>query len=357
MFLERRFAELVLLHESCFNAHLPNYRTMSLIIAHRLKYSLITPSNKNAIVTNVLHDLRFEEVMMGWGAFFLHDLDLEKMKIRAMPEEDSTELIKAFKIPFENAPKEKEPQPLKLTHQRGSEEYPWGEIVTHLRIIELITTVPDQFLKAPIYTPSGSLKHPDSSLLFMSFTHQIWLLLTDHFATFVDIPQSLEDAMDVWTLKSIRKMTGNISVFPTYDGLIQQEGKLEMKPTMIFGNRRKFYFPTLDELEDSPLRPLKNLNAYYLCSYCDILDTQSQEQIENLNQDLDLIFSKLQCLPASVCERKKCTIWKTHNGKLEFVTNALYYRVKGISSEKETLVHRRGQLNTLAFEKKIHEKV
>jgi hypothetical protein len=355
MFLERRFAELVLLHESCFNAHLPNYRIMSLIIGHLLKYSMITPSNKNAIVANVLRDLRFEEVMMGWGAFFLHDLDLEKMKLRAIPVEDSTELIKTFKIPFEHALKEKEPPPLKLSHQRASKDYPWGDIVTHLRLIELITTVPDQFLKVPIHTPSGSLKHPDSSLLFMSFTHQIWLLLSDQFSTCVSIPQSLEDAMDVWTLKSIRKISGNISVFPTYDGLIRQQGKT--KPTEIFGNRRKIFFPTPDELDSSPLRPFKNLNVYYLRSYCDILETQSQEQIENLNHDLDLIFSTLQCLPASVCERKKWIIWKTHGGKLEFVTNALYYRVKGISSQKETLVHRRGQLNTLAFQKKVHERV
>lgn len=355
MFLERRFAELVLLHESCFNAHLPNYRVMSLIIGHLLKYSLITPSNKNAIVTSVLRDLRFEEVMMGWGAFFLHDLDLKKIKLRAIPEEDSTELIKTFKIPFEHSPKEKEPPQLKLSHKRASEDYPWGEIVTRSRLIELMMTVPDQFLKAPIHMPSGSLRHPDSSLLFMSFTHQIWLLLSDQFSTFVSIPESLEDAMDVWTLKSIRKISGNISLFPTYDGLIRQQEKT--KPTEIFGNRRNFFFPTLDELDGSPLRPFKNLNVYYLRNYCDILETQPQEQIESLNHDLDLIFSKLQCLPASVSERKKQIIWKTHGGKLEFVTNALYYRVKGISSEKETLVHRRGQLNTLAFQKKLHERV
>jgi hypothetical protein len=328
---------------------------MSLVIGHLLKYSLITPSNKNAIVTNVLRDLRFEEVMMGWGAFFLHDLDLEKMKLRAIPEEDSTELIKTFKIPFDHAPKEKEPPPLKLSHQRASEDYPWGEIVTDSRLKELIMTVPDQFLKVPIHTPSGTLKHPDSSPLFMSFTHQIWDLLSNKFSISVDIPQSLEDAMHVWTLKSIKKLSGNISVIPTYDGLIRQQGK--MKPTDIFGDRRKIFFPTRAELDGSPLRPFVNVNTYYLRSYFDILETQSQEQIENLHHDLDLIFSTLQCLPASVYERKKWIIWKARGGKLEFVTNALYYRVKGISSEKETLVHRRGQLTTLALKKKVHERM
>jgi len=328
---------------------------MSLIIGHLLKYSLITPSSKNAIITKVLRDLRFEEVMMGWGAFFLHDLDLKKMKLCAIPAEDPTELIKTFKIPFEHAPKEKEPPPLKLSRQRASEDYPWGEMVTHLRLIELITTVPEQFVKAPIHALSGSLKHRDSSPLFMSFTHQIWLLLSDQFATCVSIPESLEDAMDVWTLKSIREISANISFLPTYDGLIRQKGK--MKPTEIFGNRRKVFFPTPDELEGSPLQPFKDLSTYYLWSYIHILDTQTEEQIENLNHDLDLIFSSLQCLPASGCETRKQTIWKTHGGKLEFLINALYYRVKGISVEKETLVHRRGQLNTLAFRKKLHERV
>lgn len=292
---------------------------------------------------------------MGWGAFFLHDLDLKKMKLHGIPEEDSTDLIKTFKSPFEHAQKEKEPPSLKLSHQRASEDYPWGEMVSHSRLIELIKTVPDQFLKAPIHSPYESLKHPDSSPLFMSFTHQIWLLLSDQFSTSVGIPQNLEDAMNIWTLKSIRKISGNISVFPTYDGLIQQQAK--MKPTDNFGNRRKIFFPPPDELHGSPLQPFNDLNDYYLRTYYNILETQPQGQVDNLNHDLDLIFSTLQCLPASVCDGKKRIIWKTHGGKLEFVTNALYYRVKGISSEKEILVHRRGQLNTLTLQKKLHERV
>src|SRR5882762_1005085 len=132
MFLEKRFSELLLLHESCFNARLPNYRLMSLVIGHLLRYSIITPTSKNAVITKGLRDLRFEEVMMGWGAFFLHDLDLKKMELRAIPGADPTELIKTFKIPFEHASKEKEPPLLKLSHQRASEDYPWGEMVTQL---------------------------------------------------------------------------------------------------------------------------------------------------------------------------------------------------------------------------------
>jgi len=226
--------------------------------------------------------------------------------------------------------------------------------VSQLRIMELIMTVPDQFLKAPIHTPYASLKHGDSSLLFRSFTHEIWLLLSDQFSICASIPESLEGAMNVWTLKSIKKISDNISFLLTYDGFTWQKGK--KKTTEIFGNRRKIFFPTPGELEGSPLRPFKDLD-YYLSTYHRILETQSEDQIKNLNHDLDLIFSTLQCLPASVCERTKQTIWKTHSGKLEFVVNALYYRVKGISLEKETLVHRRGQLNTLAFQKKLHERV
>jgi hypothetical protein len=277
------------------------------------------------------------------------------MKLPAIPEEDPPELKKTFKIPFEHAPRQKEPPPLKLSHQRASEDYPWGEMVTHLRLIELVTTVPDQFVKAPIHTTSGSLKHRDSSPLFMSFTHQIWLLLSDQFSISVSIPQSLDEAMDVWTLKNIKKISTDISFLPTYDGLIWQRGKI--KPTEIFGNRRKIFFPKPDELEGSPLRPFKDLSTYYLCSYIRILETQTEEQIENLNHDLDLIFSSLQCLPASGCEPRKQTIWKTHGGKLEFVINSLYYRLKGISLEKETFVHRRGQLNAPAFQKKLHERM
>ncbi|KAF8803046.1 hypothetical protein BYT27DRAFT_7226128 [Phlegmacium glaucopus] len=357
-FLERRFTELLLLHESCFNARLPNYRLMSLIIVHLLRHSLVTPIIKDVVVAQVLRELRFEEVMMGWGAFFLHDLDLKRMKLPAVPGEDPKSLVKAYKTPFKpDAPKEKVPPPLKLSHERVSKDYPWGEMVAQSRLIELIQTVPDQFLKTPINMPSGSLKHRDSSPIFMSFTHQIWLLLAGQFSSkAVEVPGNLKEAMDVWTLKSIQKMYGNIiSVLPTQDGLIQETEKI--KPRETFGNRRKIFFPTPDELEGSPLQPFTDHPTYYLFSYHHILDNQTEEQIENLNHDLDLIFSKLQCLPASMRERKKVTIWKTHAGNLEFVVNALYYRIKGISTEKESPAQRRSQLNAPAFRKKLYEKM
>ena len=82
---------------------------MSLIIGYLLRHSLVTPSIKNASIAEVFRELRFEEVMMGWGAFFLHDLDLNKMKLYTVPKQDTTGLIKAYKTPFETEVPKKNP--------------------------------------------------------------------------------------------------------------------------------------------------------------------------------------------------------------------------------------------------------
>ncbi|PPQ90204.1 hypothetical protein CVT25_001657 [Psilocybe cyanescens] len=354
-FLERRFTELCLLHERCFNFRLLNYRTMSLVIGHLLHHSLVTPIIKNMPITAVFRELRFEEVMMGWGIFLLHDLDWKKMKLLGVPDEDSAGLVNAYKLPFKQATLKKEVPLLKLCPQAISKDYPWGEMVTDSRLKELLQTVPSQFLKTPSPQLPGDLTHPDSALIFMAFTTQIWLLLSHQFNFVPDAPpRNLEEATAIWTLVNMQKLFGDISVLPTYDG-VEQELETGRPGNIIFRRRRKFFFPEPDRLDESPLKPFTTHNAYYLHTYHAILATQTKQQVEKLNHDLDVIFDTLQCLPASVYDRKRDLIWKTREGKLEFVVNAIYYRVKGILYEKENPVARRGQLNAPALQKKLHE--
>ena len=344
-----------MLHERCFNAHLPNYRLMSLIIGYLLRHVLVTPSIKDPDVTYALRELRFEEVIMSYGIFFLHELDLKKNQVPGLSTEDSKRLCEAYDTPFKLEKSIKKAPPLmQLTSQRATADYPWGKMVTYAQLNEIIQTVPNQLLKTPNTFPTDSLKHPDSALLFMSFTSQIWLLITEGFTVDSETSfESLEDAIDVWTLKGIQEKCSNgIIVHPTYDGLVVER---KNKPKDVFGGRKKFFFPSKDELNSSPLKPFSKYEAYYLNVYHQILETQEEESIRKLDEDLDLIFSKLQCLPASIRERNKDVLWTTHEGKLEFVLNATYFRIGGVFFEKESRVVRRAQLTNTAVDKKLYE--
>jgi hypothetical protein len=331
---------------------------MSLLILYLLRHCLTTPGVKNVELSGILRKLRFEEVMMGWGSFFLHELDLKRIRIPEVPEEDSTALIREYKAPFKAKQlKGKEPAPSKLTtHHRTTTLCPWGEIISESRLVELINTVPGQFFKDLMYSSKASLRHPDSSLLFMSFTSEIWLLLGKQFLPDeVNVPTNLEAAMDIWSLKSIQQICNDVIIHPTHD-LLKKMGPVERKKSEeVFGGKRRLFFPSRIDLDASPLKPLASHETSYLSRYHRVLRNQSAEETENLNTDLDDIFSKLQCLPAAMNERGKHTIWKTESGRVKFLVNSLYYRIKGISIEREACIRRRAQLTGPAFEKRVYE--
>jgi hypothetical protein len=342
-------------HERCFNARLPNYRLMSLIIGYLLRHVLVTPSIKDGDVSYALRELRFEEIMMSYGIFLLHDLNLKKNQLPGLSSEDSKGLCEAYDTPFQlEKSTKKAPPPMQLTSRRATTDYPWGKMVTYSQLKEIIQTVPNQLLKTPDPFPPDSLKHPDSTLLFMSFTSQIWLLIAEGFTINSQTSfEDLEDAIGFWTLKSIReKCSDSIILHPTYDGLVVER---KTKAKEIFGERKKFFFPLKDEMDSSPLQAFSKYDPYYLYAYHQILETQEDELIRKVDEDLDLIFSTLQCLPASVRERNKDVLWTTHEGKLEFVLNAAYYRIGGVFFEKESRVVRRAQLTNTAVDKKLYE--
>jgi hypothetical protein len=328
---------------------------MSLIIGYLLRHVLVTPSIKDPDVTYALREMRFEEVIMSHGIFFLHELDLKKNQVPGLSSKDSKRLSEAYDTPFklEKSTKEAPPQ-MQLTSRCATEDYPWGKMVTYSQLNKIIQTVSNQLLKTPDMFPPDSLKHPDSALLFMSFTSQIWLLIAGGFTVDSETSyENLEDAIGVWTLENIReKCSDSIIVHPTYDGLVVER---KTKSKDMFGGRRKFFFPLKDDLNGSPLEAFAKYDPYYLNMYHQILETQEEESIRKLDEDLDLIFSKLQCLPASVRERNKDVLWTTHEGKLEFVLNAAYYRIGGVFFEKESRVVRRAQLTNTAIDKKLYE--
>lgn len=357
-FMSRRFSELLLLHQNCLAARLPNYRFMSMLIVHLLRHSFVTPAVRDVELASALRELRFEEVMMGWGIFFLHDLNIKSLRLEGVPEGDTARLVKAYKTPFKE-PEQNDitlPLFLELSRSQAKKEFPFGETVPESRFEELINTQPDQFLRKPDSVDVFSLKHEDSEYLFRSFTSQIWLLVDKKFCNFQPpFPSDLGAAMEFWTVQNIKEICGSVVILPTYDGLILT-GRKKIKGAT-FGKRKQYFFPPASDLQKSPLEPFAGHQTHYLWNYYRILETNTKEKIKSLDNDLDLIFSQLQCLPASIRERGKDTVWKSQQGKVAFVVNAAFCRVKTIRAKKLNISRCRAQLTGPALQKRLYEQM
>ena len=62
----------------------------------------------------------------------------------------------------------------------------------------------------------------------------------------------------------------------------------------------------------------------------------SNDEIKELRDNLDNIFSNLQCLPPSKPPNKGGTvIWSAIGGKVQFITNSLFYRITEVCSKTQ----------------------
>lgn len=355
--LERRFRELLNVHEKCWNLRLENYRLMSLIIGHLLRHTFVTPRIKHQEVRNALEDTRFSQIVARFGLFFLHGLNLTTMRIRVLPEADPTGLIKAYKIPFKTKTKAIRPLPLSLLRTKKSIRYPWGTKLSQSMIKDLLLSIPDEFLMKPCSSEVLSLKISESNKIFRVFTSEIWTLLSPHYVTPPAIPGTLAEAISLWSLKNIRGSIciGDIFLHATYDGLELPAGK-KLKDTERFSGRRHIFFPEKTAGMRSPCTVFLEHATQYLSMYHYFHDTHTEEESQQLDEDLDGIFALLQCLPASTVTSKMDVVWNIKRGEIEFVVNGRYLPCQAVQFERAARIPR-AKLNRETVIKNHFEKM
>lgn len=320
---------------------------MALISGHLLRYSMITPIVKLTVLSVALRDLRFQEVMMMCGTFFLHEL--KNMKLRDLDvSEDPSILVKLFGHPFKPR-KKSSPEALALIPQKRTNEYPWGERVPLSRLVDLLNSVPEQFIKKHVVP---QMSHPDSAKIFMYFTKQIgWLLKEDRRGPELD-PRNLADAMQLWSVSKLQDRFHGIYLSPTFGGLICT-GRL---PQTQFKDQMEFFFPSKEKLDGSSIKAFPSEHhASYISCYYQILDSHSQEHVIKLKSDLGKIFDSLQCLPACTRDGKITNIWTENEaGQLQFLTNSKLYRLKAVS-ENSRKRRERAQLHMRLASQKVFD--
>jgi hypothetical protein len=303
---------------------------MSLVLGHFMRHVMVTPIPKEIDLVNTLRELRFEEIIRTFGIFYM-DISLKTLFCLQIPKQDSPYLVHVFKTPFITTSDNKA-APLALIPSQLSHQYPWGYSIQINQLQELIDTSPSQFLKPPSFLSEDDMQHPDSAGIFRYFSKDIWLLAREDLhqtSSNLDI-SDLTSAMKIWTTRQLKIHCHHVVLLPTFDR-IEVDGKL---PKTSFLGRRSFFFPEEKEIGTHPCHAYLSSQTSYLSLYYKAVK-QGEDSQRRINQDLDRIFSLLQCLPASIKKKQKIVIWQSGTERsLQFVINSAFYHVGRVTPSR-----------------------
>ena len=328
-----------------------------------MRHVMVTPQVSHNFLAEALRDVRFEEVMMSFGIFFLQELDVENGMLPDIQEEDDLEVQRTYgkttinKV-FQKQTTSKYPS-LALKKNALEEEYPWGASIPWKVLEELLSTVPGQFL-SPVDFDESSLGLQESKFLFIQFSGEIWLSAHSHYLKGGQCPEvhTLQDAIELWTLNGLKKTVTNFIILPSGHGLPGCPPR-HAQSQLSFEDRMSIYFPSPGVVSSHQASVLKHYshNMAYLDVYHKHLKELGEEKGSLLDRDLRLIFSHLQCLPTAAGDKKPHVVWQAHHSKLQFVANSRYYRISSIGHPEKSLTQttHKAQLPGTVIERRIYE--
>jgi len=178
----------------------PNYGLITSILSYMLQHVGITPIIKDHDVIEALADLHFNAISRRFGCFFLHNLDLSSGQLPDIQEEDSETLIwmlKGNKVTANTQPKGQTGNP---ADQPSFRSLTWKQLCDSLNTQKNPRTT----IKPFIWDHSW-LMFSVAEAIFCAFTTQWWLFQTDGgFTPMERAPFTLREAMDLWTLDSVK---------------------------------------------------------------------------------------------------------------------------------------------------------
>jgi hypothetical protein len=339
-----------------------NYGTISTLLIHLMRHVMVTPRVTHNFLAKALRDVRFEEVMMAFGVFFLQELDLEKGLLPDVQEEDDFEVERAYGKSIDKAPKkQKTPKYpyLALTKHALEKEYPWGTSIPWKLLEELLSTVPDQFLQ-PVEFDGSNLNLQESIFLFIQFSEEIWLSAHSHYLKSGQCPEfhTLQDAINMWTVDGLKTFVTDFIILPSGHGLPGCPPR-QAQSQQSFEDRMSIYFPSPSVVSSRQTSLWKHYSHHmaYLDVYHKHLKELDAEKGRLLDSDLRLIFSHLQCLPTAAGDKKPHVVWQAHHNKLQFVANSRYYPISEIGHPVKSVMQttHKAQLPGTVIERRIYE--
>ena len=358
-FLHRRLVELQNVQITLAQLQPSNYGTMSAIILHLMRFIMVTPRISHKFLRQALQHLQFRTISDRFGMFFLHKLKIKEGLLEDILSEDTQEV----RLTYAKALTKKKAQPAhphKMDDANDRKAYPWGPSPSWTRIQELLDTEPESFLRK--WKPDSNWKEPNHQQctdLFILFTRDLWLSLAEGFASLALLPKpkTLEEAMQSWTVPKIKQILGEhyCRFTACAHGLT---GKLppNLQNHTSFLSRRTTFFPdVLVEISGKSIWKPYTQNHGYISKYHNYIKEWRDEEVMQLNEDLDMIFSHLQCLPPSTSH----SIWTATRGKVIFVTNSTYYKVESVGGTRQADDYnerpKRPQASIPQLKKRLHK--
>jgi hypothetical protein len=363
-FLARRLVELENTQLHLARNRPTNYGTMTSVIMYLIRHIMVTPTIRNTFLNEALRDLRYASVMERFGIFFLHDLKLRNgvLYLRELPQEDPIEVVHLYGASLKSRMATVIDRPHRLI-ETTQQDYPWGADPSWSRIQQLLETEPENFLgKWKLDDDWMDPEHFLSEQLFILFTTQLWLSITEQFVSAGVLPNpiTLEDAMETWTISSIHSILGPTlcRFLPSSNGL---QGKLppNQHHQLSFRQRRTLYFPDpATEINNNSIWHPYTEKSGYIFTYHQYLREWANEDVIRLHNNLDNIFHQLQCLPLTLVHNKNKSIWSATSGKVNFITNSKFYPIREVGkgvTQHHSKVAKRPQVSRVVLQKRLRE--
>ncbi|KAF9218411.1 hypothetical protein BS17DRAFT_871358 [Gyrodon lividus] len=277
------------------------------------------------IVCNMIHSITSTPIILDFhvckhsGMFFLSDLDLKSMPylpdIQPLDDAEVMKLVSAKTGDCRALFRKIWPMPSSLKEQ---EMFPIGERPTWQAIVKAITDRPWELMWAWRWDSCLTHLEPVVGKLFTDFTCQMWLFLNTH-----------------WLADSSNACNANLP------GVL-----LRGRPQTPFSDRISTFFPLLEDPHHarSPWKPFR-VKPGYLWQFHELMKVRDERERFDVNDRLGEIFSNLQSLPTSVATSKKVVgkPWViSKQGKVQFVTNPMFYRILGLAEAGAPIQQRMG---------------
>jgi hypothetical protein len=313
----------------------PNYGIISGILMHLIRCVSTCPAVIPTYVRKALQDLRFEAIGNRFGMFFMHDLDLVQGTLEGIDAKDDSRVEYAMRAVTRRRRQEKSIGQANPPPSSDRELlYPYGETPTWPTIADAIRTTPNVLMRPWAWQETWS-QHRLAARLFVQMTVDIWLTVAgDTLLIQPPHPDTLEEAMQTWTVTSIQEIFMNPSFVASNASLQGGKGKKHI----LFDDMAAIFFPPRGKVfaQKSVWRPLAEKG--YIKEFYRVTEQFSTEQLGNLNNALRILFRHVQCLPPALAcgnGRKMGRIWKSTRGMVELVTNSRYYRVIRIGTHAQ----------------------
>ena len=316
-----------------------NYGTITGLLMHMLRNVPHSPVAQTGYLRDALRDLHFDTVMDRFGTFFLHELDLEKVVLPDIEQEDTVECLLAMShVKSLKQIKDKRAMvAMPVVDDEGpTEQFPIGNAPTWDEIASTMACNPKLLMSKWAWDDKWATGST-AGRLFTQFTTDYFLTLSTEVVNDVHLPKpkDLKGAMELWTVPSLMTLLKDVSFKPSNHGLL---GKVPGRRNPSFKDMVDLFFPGPDVniLEKSVWHPF--VTRGYIWEFHQTIHSMIEDKISSLLRALGRIFGRIQCLPNAVtCTQKSCgRLWEQSDGGIRMLTNPIFYKIEMVGKAKRT---------------------